>query len=85
MLAPDFSDAASEVEGFASTWEGADVADCEVQTDELEMVHQRTQHPKTREVEMQSEAVEVVGAVPLARSGFQKLRELDAFLEHIRQ
>ena len=67
---------------FESSWrQNVATDESGVQTDPLEMSHQRTQHPKTRETEVQSEDVSEVGAVPMLRSGFQKLRELDAFLE----
>ena len=68
---------------FQSTWR-LDVAvyDAEAQTDELEVVHQKTQFPKTEAIEIQTDAASDVTTQPLVRSGFQKLRELDSFLEH---
>jgi len=83
MLAANFGDSEPEsAVGFESCWR-ADIttADSEAQTDALEVKDYKSQHPKLKEAEMQSEAVEVIGAVPMRRSGFEKLKELDAFLE----
>ena len=67
---------------FASTWRASvSTGECEAQTDEVEVAHAKTQHPKTKEEKTQSEAATEMGAVPMVRTGFQKLRELDAFLE----
>ena len=70
------------VEGWASSWRehvATSTADC--QTDALEQANQRTQHPKRNDMEVQTEDVAAIGATPMLRSGFAKLRELDAFLE----
>jgi len=78
---PNFSDYSTEPEGFESNWRASvSMTSTDAQTDELQVTHQKTQHPKTKEEGMQSEAIEVIGAVPMVRSGFSKLRELDAFL-----
>ena len=58
-----------------------DARDAQEQTDPVEVSSQRTQHPKTKEFSTQSEAATDVGAQPMVRTGFAKLRELDAFLE----
>ena len=82
MLAADFADSSSEPVGFSSTWQDdVHTRSNEAQTDELQVVHQKIQHPKLKDAEMQSEAVESIGAVPVVRSGFERLRELDSFLE----
>jgi hypothetical protein len=82
MLAPSFSDSASEAVGFESCWRGEISTKVgQAQTDPLEQAHQRTQHPKLKDMEMVTDPVEMIGAVPMVRSGFQKLKELDAFLE----
>jgi len=79
----DFSDAPDEPGvSFPSTWrQSVSVADSDAQTDDVEMVNAKTQHPKMKDEEVQSEVVSDLGAVPLMRSGFHKLKELDAFLE----
>ena len=69
-------------EGWDSCWrETVATSTCETQTDEQERQNQRTQQPKRNEVEVQTEDVAEMGATPMLRSGFAKLRELDAFLE----
>lgn len=79
----DLGDAAYEQSvDFDSTWrQSVATVDGDCQTDTIEYVHQKTQHPKMREMETQSEAATDMSAVPLVRSDFHKLRELDTFLE----
>ena len=49
MLAASFSDSGSDTVGFESSWRSSVVvSDADAQTDPLEVVHQRTQHPKTK-------------------------------------
>ena len=69
-------------EGWDSCWrETVATSTCETQTDEQERQNQRTQQPKRNEVEVQTEDVAEMGATPMLRSGFAKLRELDAYAE----
>ena len=64
-----------------STWrQSVSIADAEMQTDELSVAHAKTQHPKVKEMSTQSEAATEAVAAPLARTGFNRLKELDAFL-----
>ena len=81
-LAVEHSDAFDPGVSFVSSWRQlVSTSDGEVQTDAVEVAHVRVQHPKTKEEEMQSEAIAEMATAPLVRSGFQKLKELDAFLE----
>jgi len=62
-----------------SSWrQTADTRESDVQTDPVEVAHQKTQEPRTREFEVQTEPPEA--AVPLNRGGFQSSSELDSFL-----
>ena len=85
LLPAKFSDdnaADNPVEEWHSCWRQAvSTSTGETQTDDLEQQNQRTQYPKRNEVEVQTEDVADVGATPMVRTGFAKLRELDAFLE----
>ena len=85
LLPANFGDdnaADHPVEGWESNWrQHIETSTSECQTDPLEQQNQRTQHPKRAEIEVQTEDVSAVGATPMLRSGFAKLRELDAFLE----
>ena len=68
---------------FKSNWRSIiATGDIDAQTDVVEVQHQRTQHPKVQPTAMQTETATDVGAVPLLRSGYKQLHELDAFLEH---
>ena len=74
-------DAATDaVVGFDSCWRASvSSAVADVQTEPLEVSHQRTQHPKAKDAEVQSEEV---GTDPAPAAGVsEKLHELGAFLE----
>ena len=82
-LAANFTDsdaAAHNPVGFQSSWrQSVETSDADMQTDELQVAHQRTQHPKCKDMEVQAEPAAAV--VPMVRAGFGKLSELDAFLQ----
>ena len=80
MLAPNFGDATGESVSVRSSWKmTADTADSEAQTEPIEVSHQRTQEPRTKEILIQTEPPEAASA-PLVRGGFQSSASLDSFL-----